>query len=160
MARQNVDIIFAAGNCGADCPDDRCEDNVTDTITGANAHPEVLTLAGVDINGDRVGYSSQGPAVPGMGQPQKPDVACATHFLGSEAFGQGKPDSGTSTSCPVAAGCVAALRTQVSQASFPPSTLFDAIRNEARQPSGPPGWNADLGFGILDADATAKAFGV
>ena len=160
LARQNIDIVFAAGNCGSDCPDGRCGNHTTDTITGGNAHPDVLTLAGVDVNGDRVGYSSQGPAIAGMGQPNKPDVACATHFLGSEAFGAGEPDSGTSTSCPVAAGCVAALRTQVSQAAFPPAALFDAIRNSALQPSGQPGWNADLGFGILDADATAQAFGV
>ena len=158
MARQNIDILFAAGNCGSDCPDGRCQNNVTDTITGANAHPDVLTLAGVDINGDRVGYSSQGPAMQGMGQPEKPDVACATHFLGSEAFGQGAPDSGTSTSCPVAAGCVAALRSQISQVSFPPSTLFDAIRVSANQPNNPPGWNGDLGFGILDLDAAAQQF--
>jgi hypothetical protein len=160
MAARNIDIIFAAGNCGADCPDMRCRNNVTDTITGANAHPDVLTLAGVDINGNRVGYSSQGPAIQGMGQVEKPDVACATHFLGSEAFGSGEPDSGTSTSCPVAAGCVAALRTQISQVSFPPSTLYDAIRISAHQPGGQPGWNSDLGFGILDADAAAQTFNV
>jgi len=160
MAARNIDIIFAAGNCGADCPDSRCQSNVTDTITGANAHPDVLTLAGVDVTGRRVGYSSHGPAIAGMGQPQKPDVACATHFLGSEAFGSGEPDSGTSTACPVAAGAVAALRTQLNQAAFPPSRVFDEIRNSAQQPAGTPGWNADLGFGILDADATAQAFKV
>lgn len=83
------------------------------SITGANAHPDVLTLAGCDIHDDRVGYSSQGPAIPGM-KRKKPDVTSYTHFLGSKAFGTGTPDSGTSTACPVAAGCVAAVRTRLS----------------------------------------------
>ncbi|MCP4896622.1 MAG: S8 family serine peptidase [bacterium] len=160
MVRQNIDIIFAAGNCGSNCPDSRCGGVVTDTITGANAHPDVLTLAGVDTSDLRVGYSSQGPAIPGMGQSDKPDVACATHFLGSEAFGTGQPDSGTSTSCPVAAGCVAALRTQLNQAMFPPARMFDEIRATARQPSGVAGWNADLGFGIVDIDQAAQSLGI
>lgn len=160
MARQNIDIVFAAGNCGSDCPDSRCQGKVTETITGANAHPAILTLAGVDIADNRVGYSSQGPAIAGMGQPQKPDVACATHFLGSEAFGAGEPDSGTSAACPVAAGCVAALRSQLNQAMFPPAKLFDAIRNTARQPGGQSGWSGDLGFGIVDTDAAAQQLGI
>ena len=44
LARNGADILFAAGNCGADCPDGRCQGVVRDTITGANAHPEVITL--------------------------------------------------------------------------------------------------------------------
>jgi hypothetical protein len=45
--------------------------------------------------------------------PDKPDITGYTHFLGSEAFGAGSPDAGTSAACPVAAGCAAALRTKL-----------------------------------------------
>jgi Subtilase family len=112
LASTGADIIFAAGNCGAQCADGRCNGRTQQAIMGASAHQDVLTLAGCDTNDRRVGYSSQGPSIAGMFQ-QKPDITAYTHFLGSEAFGAGAPDTGTSAACPVAAGCVAALRTKL-----------------------------------------------
>lgn len=114
MVRNRIDMVFAAGNCGGDCPDPRCMSNVTHSIMGANAHPEVLTVAGSSVAGGRIGYSSEGPPISGMGSSRKPDLAAATHFAGSDALGAGIPDCGTSAACPVAAGCVAALRTRLS----------------------------------------------
>jgi hypothetical protein len=90
----------------------------------------------------------------------KPDITSYTHFLGSEAFGIGTPDSGTSAACPVTSGCVAALRTspKIPPTSLPPSALFDVLRKTARQQSGPPhSWNGDYGFGIIDPVAAATA---
>jgi hypothetical protein len=86
LARTGADILFAAGNCGAQCPDGRCQGRTTQTIMGANASTDVLTLAGCDTLDARVGYSAQGPSIAGMPQ-QKPDLTAYTHFLGSEAFG-------------------------------------------------------------------------
>jgi hypothetical protein len=83
------------------------------TITGANSHPNVTCVAGVDTKQHWVGYSSWGPGappVPGGGVNEKPNIAAYTHFLGSEALGKGKPDSGTSAACPVMAGVMAAVR--------------------------------------------------
>src|SRR5204863_446522 len=56
-----ADILFPAGNCGPQCPDQRCQGVATNAIYGANGHPSVLTVAGVDTAGARVGYSSIGP---------------------------------------------------------------------------------------------------
>lgn len=159
LARAGADIVFAAGNCGSQCPDGRCQGRTTETIMGANASPDVLTLAGCDTGDARVGYSARGPSIAGMFQ-QKPDVTAYTHFLGSEAFGAGSPDSGTSAACPVAAGCVAALRTKVSPQTVPPASLFAQLTATARQPGGAPGWNRDLGHGIIDVDAAAQSLGV
>jgi hypothetical protein len=158
LAASGVDIVFAAGNCGKECADGRCQGRTKEAIMGASAHPEVLTLAGCDTNDKRVGYSSQGPSIANMFQ-NKPDVTAFTHFLGSEAFGAGSPDSGTSAACPVAAGCVAALRTKADWQTTPPKNLFDQIRATARN-SGAAGWNADYGFGIIDPVATANSLGV
>jgi hypothetical protein len=91
---------------------------------------------------------------------QKPDLTAYTHFSGSEAFGPGSPDSGTSAACPVASGCVAALRTKIPIATVPPANLFANLRASARQVPGQNGWNADLGFGIMDPVAAATAAGV
>lgn len=158
LARAGADILFAAGNCGVDCPSSKCQGRTTETIMGANAHAEVLTLAGCDTRDDRVGYSSQGPSIAGMPQ-DKPDLTAYTHFHGSEAFGAGSPDTGTSTACPVAAGCVAALRTREPPSSTPPAGLFTQLRSTARQVSGT-GWNADYGFGIIDPVQAARSMGL
>jgi hypothetical protein len=159
MAGAGIDIVFAAGNCGPQCADMRCRSRTTQTIMGANAHADVLTLGGCDTTDQIVGYSSQGPSIANMFQ-QKPDVAAYTHFLGSEAFGAGSPDSGTSTACPVAAGCVAAIRTKVPFAATPPSALIAQLRATARAVPGQTGWQADFGHGIIDPDATARSLGV
>jgi hypothetical protein len=155
LSRAGADILFAAGNCGAPSPDSRCMGVTTHTITGANAHPDVITVAGATIRNQRVGYSSQGPAIPGM-KHTKPDLTCYTHFLGSRAIGPNKPDMGTSAACPVAAGCVAALRSKLRPSRLAPADLIREILADARQPQGGAGWNGDYGYGLLDAHATAK----
>ena len=156
--RAGIDVIFAAGNCGAPCADGRCQGRTTGAIMGASAVQEVLTIAGCDTHDQRVGYSSQGPSIAHMFQ-HKPDITAYTHFLGSEAFGAGTPDSGTSAACPVTSGCVAALRTSSKinpRTAMPPAKLFDVLRKTARQQSGPPHiWNPDFGFGIVDPVAAA-----
>ena len=159
LAGSGADILFAAGNCGAPCADGRCQGRTAGAIMGANAHAEVLTLAGCDTFDQRVGYSSQGPSIAGMPQ-QKPDLTTYTHFLGSEAFGPGSPDSGTSAACPVAAGCVAALRTKASPANTPPTNLFAQLYTTARPAAGQTAWNGDYGHGILDPLATANSLGL
>ncbi len=161
LARSGADILFSAGNCGANCADLRCQGKTTRTIVGANASLDVLTLAGCDTLNARVGYSSQGPSIAHMPQ-NKPDVTTYTHFLGSEAFGANSPDSGTSAACPVAAGCVAALRTKLPRATTP-GMVFDALRNTATPKGGAPGstgWNGDYGHGVMNPNAAALALGV
>ncbi len=159
LARSGADIVFAAGNCGAQCADGRCQGRTTQTIMGSSALQDVLTLAGCDTSDARVGYSSQGPSITGMFQ-QKPDITAYTHFSGSEAFGVGSPDSGTSAACPVASGCVAALRTKIPVLTVPPANLFASLRSTARPVAGQTAWNGDYGSGIIDPVAAATANGV
>jgi hypothetical protein len=159
MARAGIDVLFAAGNCGADCPDSRCQNRTSAAIMGASAMVDVLSIAGADTNGLRVGYSSQGPSIPGM-YDMKPDITSYTHFLGSEVFGTGSPDSGTSAACPVMAGCIAALRTLVSPLSpATPYMVYDHFRTDAKVPAGlSAGWNGDYGYGLVDVVAVANRF--
>jgi subtilisin family serine protease len=66
-----------------------------------------------------------------------------------------------SAACPVAAGCVAALRTKVNPTAVPPALLFNTLRNTARKPAGPPpGWDPAFGHGIVNPVAAAQALGV
>jgi hypothetical protein len=69
---------------------------------GSGSHPDVTTVAGCDVKGRRVGYSSQRPGIPGMASA-KPDIAGYTLFLGSRYAGAATPDDGTSAACPVVA---------------------------------------------------------
>jgi len=161
LVNAGVDVLFAAGNCGSNCPDGRCQGKTTGTIMGANAYANVMTLAAcLATNDDRLGYSSQGPSIVNMPQ-QKPDLTAYSHFVGSEAGGVGRPDSGTSTACPVAAGCVAAIRTKLPHATCPPVNLIQQFQMSARTARGSAnGWNADFGHGIIEPVATASSLGL
>ncbi len=141
-----ADILFAAGNCGRDCPDARCQ-YPDHPICGANSSPSVLSIGGVDTNGQRVGYSSQGP---GRLSDKKPDVCTYTHFSGSQV--DGDTDTGTSTACPVAAGLVAAIRTTHSATALPPAQLRTLIQNTATHHD-PSGFDYDYGYSAIDAEA-------
>jgi subtilisin family serine protease len=143
-----ADILFAAGNCGQECPDSRCNFGNTLPICGANSHPSVLSIAGADTNKQRVGYSSQGP---GRLTAQKPDITSFTHFTGSGVF-KPEPDSGTSAACPVAAGAIAAIRSKIPASVVSPAQLRALIAKTAES-RGAPGFNNDYGFGVLNVSA-------
>ncbi|MBO3752488.1 S8 family serine peptidase [Streptosporangiaceae bacterium NEAU-GS5] len=152
LAQAGADILFAAGNCGRECRDGRCAYSDR-PIVGANSHARVLSIAGVDANGDRVGYSSQGP---GRLTARKPDICAYTHFSGSKAFGDQAPDSGTSAACPVAAGLVAAIRTQWPSSRLSPSQLRALLRRTSDDRSDV-GFDYDYGYGILDVPGVVAA---
>ncbi|WP_344938166.1 S8 family peptidase [Sphaerisporangium flaviroseum] len=151
LEQAGADILFAAGNCGVECRDRRCA-YPGRPIVGANSHPQVLSVGGVDTNGERVGYSSQGP---GRLSDRKPDICSYTHFSGSKAFGDDKPDSGTSAACPVAAGLVAAIRTRWPASQLPPSQLRTLLHRTADDRSDV-GFDYDYGYGIADTAAVLR----
>lgn len=150
LVLSGADVFFAAGNCGATCPDGRCGGNDIgpgQSIHGANAHPDVVTVGAVTVNDDLLGYSSQGP---GTLAHDKPDLCGFSHFDypgKNPAF-----HSGTSAACPVVAGVAAALRSKPSARALPPTALKQSLLAGTRGGSG--AWSADLGFGIIDAGAS------
>jgi hypothetical protein len=155
LERAGADICFAAGNCGPDCPDSRCGGHTANAIYGANSSPAVMCVAGVDITGVRVGYSSTGPGH--LAPQRKPDIAAFTHFKGSEVY---PADGGTSAACPVLAGVAAAVR---SKRPFRPgvaSTSPAAIRRLFQSTAldrGAPGWDTEYGYGIVNACRLSSA---
>ncbi|MDB5948123.1 MAG: peptidase [Ramlibacter sp.] len=145
-----ADILFAAGNCGSDCPDGRCAFGATPPICGANSHPSVMSIAGVDTSKARVGYSSQGP---GRLTKMKPDIAAYTHFTGSGVY---PVDGGTSAACPVAAGVIAAVRTKYPAAKLSPLQMRSLVQKTAEDMAHI-GFDPDYGWGILDPAALLPA---
>lgn len=156
LVAAGADVFFAAGNCGANCPSERCgTDDVGPgaSIHGANSHPEVITVAAVTVTERRLGYSSQGP---GGLYRRKPDVAAYSHFTGSGVYAT---DTGTSAASPVAAGVVAALRQKVSAQKRPPASMKGLLQRTATDLEGD-GWDYDLGYGVINAAAALKALGL
>jgi subtilisin family serine protease len=156
LVAAGADVFFAAGNCGQDCPDSRCGRGDTGpgaSIHGANSHPDVITVAAVTVTDRRLGYSSQGP---GGLYKRKPDLAAPSHFRGSGVY---PADSGTSAASPVAVGVAAALRQKVSLKKRSPAQLKGVLQRTCRDLEGD-GWDYDLGYGVIDAAAAAKALGL
>lgn len=152
LVAAGADVCFAAGNCGANCPDGRCgtEDKGPGaSIHGANSHPDVITVAAVTVNHQRLGYSSQGP---GGLHKRKPDLAGYSHFAGSGVYAV---DGGTSAASPIVAGVVAALRQKISVKKRTPASMKALMQRSARDLEGD-AWDSDLGYGVVDAVAALK----
>lgn len=146
--------FFAAGNCGAECPSSNCDPTGVGrgrSIHASNSLAEVITVAAVNSQHQRIGYSSQGP---GGFERNKPDVASYSHFFGNS--GPGRPagggpssfDNGTSAATPVAAGVGALL-----MSAFPnlnPERLKQVLIAGAIN-LGAPGWDVNTGFGVVNA---------
>ncbi len=141
-----ADILFAAGNCGQECADSRCQGATDQGIYGANSHASVLSVAGVSVNDVRLGYSTQGP---GRLDENKPDISAYTHFDGSGVY---RADGGTSAACPVAAGIVAAIRSAYPASELTPAQLRNLLRRSAND-LGLQGFDFDHGYGVVDVEA-------
>lgn len=160
-----ADVVFAAGNCGAFCPDGRCAEEVIGparSILGANSLDSVLTVGAARADGIWAGYSSQGPGqFPEYGGPpqHKPDVAAPAHFRMLDTAH--RLAGGSSAASAVAAGVVAALRTRWSDSDVSSGALFGRLRDAAWQPDGSTGWNNRHGHGVMNcADVLAGLAGV
>ncbi len=150
LERAGADILFAAGNCGPDCADGRCRGVTANAIYGANGHPSVLCVAGVDTGKQRVGYSSVGP---GRLSPRKPDLCGYTHFRGSGVYAA---DGGTSAATPVVAGVVAAVRSKRPFDPANPSSSPAAIRalvTSTAEDLGAAGYDFLHGHGVVNGCA-------
>ena len=154
LERAGADILFAAGNCGRECPDGRCQGLTNAGVYGANSHPQVTCVAGVDTSRQRVGYSTSGP---GRLMRSKPDVSGYTHFAGSGVFAA---DGGTSAATPVVAGLVAAVRTRLPYEASKPATHPAAMRwllMRTADDLGTSGFDFDFGHGVVNGHKLATA---
>lgn len=148
-----ADILFAAGNCGADCADSRCQGVTTNAIYGANGHSQILCVAGVDTTKQRVGYSTIGP---GRLTTAKPDISGYTHFAGSGVYAA---DGGTSAATPVVAGVLAAVRSKRPHDPADSTTSPAAIRSlmtSTAEDLGTSGYDYKHGHGVVNGCELGK----
>ena len=150
-----IDVVFGAGNCGQFTTEVRCGRNDRGeghSIWGANAHPAALTVGAVTANAQWFGYSSQGPAPWGDPPRRKPDVCTPSGFC--EDDDACRINSGTSAATGLAAGVLAAIRSNWGPDKLSPGALKEAINASARGQGGV--WNARTGHGVLDAGALLR----
>ncbi len=149
MDAAGVDMVFAAGNCGNFCSNPRCkEKGPGKSIFGANAHANVLTVGAVRADRLWLGYSSQGPGAGQMAR-SKPDLCAPSQFREDDDANSG--NTGTSTSCALAAGAVAALRSRWDAATISTAAMRRLLRSTAKPLVRPD--PKRHGSGILDARA-------
>lgn len=132
---RGIQVVVSAGNEGAGV-----------TTIGAPADgPSVLAVGAVNSSGGVVSFSSRGPTADGR---IKPDIAA--RGLGvrtvSAVANNYASLSGTSFSCPLAAGVVALLREASPQSTN--SELRAALKETAGNAQSP---DNNLGWGIIDA---------
>lgn len=130
-------VVVSAGNAGA---------TTWQTVGAPADSPEVLSIGGVDANGDYVTFSSRGGAA--QVDYQKPDVVARA----GEAFVIDETNTiiqnnGTSFSGPILCGGIASLWQAIPDAS--PTEVMDYVRQSASQYSSPDDF---LGYGIPDLD--------
>ena len=130
-------VVVSAGNAGA-----------TDwqTVGAPGDSPDVLSIGGVDANGDYVSFSSQGSDAQ-LGY-QKPDVvARAGNAFVIDENNSITQNNGTSFSGPILCGGIASLWQAIPDAS--PTEVMDFVRQSASQYNNPDDF---LGYGIPDLD--------
>lgn len=159
-----IDVVFAAGNCGLHAPDPRCgeHDRAPGTsIFGANSHSSSLSVGAMLLTGDNLSFSSEGPGQVDLAV-RKPDLCAPSQFCDD---GDARcRNTGTSAASAVAAGVVAALRTQVADASAPgpattaaastdhvPPAALHRILWETARPIRQNSWRPGRGYGMIDA---------
>lgn len=130
-------VVVSAGNTGA---------TSWQTVTTPGDSPHVLTVGGVNANGNYVSFSSQGGAAQ-IGY-QKPDVVArggAAYVI--DENNNIVQNNGTSFSSPILCGGIAALWQAIPEAS--PAQVMDYVRQSASQFNAPDNF---LGYGIPDLD--------
>ena len=163
--QHGVDVVFAAGNAGPFAPHWRCgpqDRGAGRGIWGANAHRSVLSVGAVRSDGRLAGYSSWGPGPDDMQTTPllsrlKPDLCAPSNFADA---GSVMPfaNTGTSAASGIAAGFVAAVRSQVNPELLAPASLQALLRETAWTPVVPPDqpylagatrYDPGMGWGIL-----------
>jgi len=128
------------------------------TTTGTIGAPAdgfiVLTVGAVDIIGDVTSFSSPGPTFDGRIKPEVAALGLSNTVANPTDDSGYLSASGTSFSCPVAAGVVALMLERVPQLT--PLQIIEALQQTASQ-SGTP--DNDIGWGIVDAWGAATWFG-
>lgn len=163
VVRSGVTVVVAAGNCGPQ-PSATCGPGTagaSNSITDPGSAPLAITVAAIDERGttdpsdDRVTpFSSRGPDGASAFGVRKPDLAAPGWLVpGADNDGGLAWYNGTSQAAPHVAGVVALLVEAKAKGSDAPLAPEEARRvlNETARDLGPVSWDAETGWGEVDA---------
>ncbi|MUL48532.1 type VII secretion-associated serine protease mycosin [Mycobacterium sp. CBMA293] len=163
---RNVVVVSAAGNASGECaqqnpPGDPKRrgtpdwDNVHTVVSPAWYDDYVLTVASVGPTGAPSPFSLAGPWVD-VAAPGESVVSLSAQGDGLvDSRADGRPLSGTSYAAPIVSGLVALVRSRQPQLSA--RQVMARIKDTAHHPAG--GWNAQVGYGVIDPLAAVSTDG-
>lgn len=131
-------VVNSAGNGGFH--------STRNTLSAPADGDSVISIGAVTSSGNRSSFSSVGPTVDGRIKPDVAAMGSSVYVASASGNTNYTNSSGTSFSCPLAAG-VAALILDANY-TLTPMQVRDALRNTASQNSNP---DRLLGWGIIDA---------
>ncbi len=131
-------VVNSAGNGGFH--------STRNTLSAPADGDSVISIGAVTSSGNRSSFSSVGPTVDGRIKPDVAAMGSSVYVASASGNTNYTTSSGTSFSCPLAAG-VAALILDANY-TLTPMQVRDALRNTASQNSNP---DRLLGWGIIDA---------
>lgn len=138
-------VVNSAGNGGS---------NPTRNTLGAPADGDsVISIGAVTSSGLRSSFSSVGPTVDGRIKPDVMAMGSSVRVASTTSNTGYSTASGTSFSCPLAAGVAALILS--ANPNLTPMQVRDALRNTASQNSNP---DRFYGWGIIDALAAVNLF--
>ena len=180
FSADGIDVVFAAGNCGSPGAHPLCGETSVgpgQSIHGVNAHPSVLTVGAVRVDGTPIGSSAQGPgmlsrkwtkqlnAVPVWQRDDpraKPDICAPSHFR--ETVDGHLWNTGTSAACGMAAGMLALLRgIEVKEGRWKEGKSPrkpEEMRALLRQSAGGQAWDPQMGWGVANLAKARQALGL
>jgi len=123
----------------------------TGTINAPADGDSVITIGAVQLTGEIASFSSPGPTADGRIKPDVCALGVSNHVVSPGSLDDYGTASGTSLSCPLAAGVGALVL--CAHPGTDPYTLREALRNTADRAGAP---DNDYGWGILDALAAVQ----
>lgn len=145
--KKGVVVLNSASNSGF---------HATQNTLGAPADGDsVITVGAVTFNGTRSSFSSVGNTVDGRIKPDVMAMGSSVRVASPGSNTGYSSASGTSFSCPLAAGVAALILS--ANPSLTPIQVRDAMRNTASGSTNP---NREYGWGILNALAAINYFEV
>jgi serine protease AprX len=137
-AAKGILIVNSAGNEGASTSPEN-------TLVSPSDSPLVLAAGAVSEQGERVGFSSTGPTADGRIKPDIMAQGSSVYSASPDAPSEYEYVSGTSFSCPLAAGA-AALILEINP-SWTNQDIMNAIKQTAGRSNNPDNL---YGWGVLD----------
>lgn len=145
--KKGIVVLNSAGNSGFH--------STRNTLGAPSDGDSVIAVGAVTSTGNRSSFSSVGPTVDGRIKPDIMAMGSSVRVASPSSNTGYTYSSGTSFSCPLAAG-VAALVLDVNP-NLTPMQVRDALRNTASRSNNP---DREYGWGILDALAAIEFFPV